>query len=411
MNISLAIYNFILFFAIVIFYPVLSFYLKTNISKKYPIWVHCASLGEVKIALRLVNALMNKLNLKNSDILITTTTISAKNFAINFHKEVAILPLDFYFFVKKITTKVQPRVFILIETEIWPNYINVIKKFGSKIFILNGRVSKKTFIFLKMFNFMFKNLLNKVDLILVREKIDYIRFKNIGIAEEKIKITGNMKYDDLDSFEINVKKEDFSFNSEDFVITFGSIREGEEKEIIKFIKKFKEENNLKFILAPRHLNLVKKICKILNKQKISYKLRTNSDRLNFKCLVVNTHGELKKFYKISDLVFVCGSILPYGGQNFLEAASLGKTVVLGPYVFNFLEPAKLFLSNQAVIQVSNLVEFYSVVKDALNFPQKYLKIGLRAKELIQKLKGVTEKNIQLIEPYLISSLYEKNFNN
>ncbi|MCX7910518.1 MAG: glycosyltransferase [Endomicrobia bacterium] len=406
MNISsLIIYNFIMTFVMIIFYPVLSIYYKLEISKKYPIWIHCASLGEVKIALRLLSNLVRSLNIKSSEILLTTTTISAKNFAFNFHKDVYILPLDYYFFVEKFIKKVKPKVFIIIETELWPNYITLLKKYGCKIFLLNGRISKRTYIFMKLFNCFFKNVIDKIDYFLVREEIDYIRFLNLGVKKDKLIITGNMKYDDVEEEIYDIKREDFYFSHDDFIIMFGSIREKEEKLIIKFIKKFLYEPNIKFILSARHLKLNKKICRILKKEKITYKLRTQISKTNnednFKCLIIDTYGELKKFYQISNIAFVCGSILPYGGQNIIEPASLGKLVIFGKYIHNFLHPAKMLLKNKAAICVKDLDELYDVVRDILKNPQKYANMGENAKITVKKLKGVTQKNIELMKKFIV----------
>lgn len=402
MNISLVFYNFLLGFIIIIFYPLLLPYLKIEVNKKYKIWIHCASLGEVKIALRLLEALIKKLNTDASNILITTTTLSAKNFALHYHKEVKLLSLDYYFISKKFVEIVKPEVFIIIETEIWPNYITLIKKYNGKIFLVNGRISKNTFVFFSIFKWMFKDVINKIDCFLVREDIDYLRFVSLGIDKEKIKITGNIKYDDIEDFDYEVKKEDFSFNNNDFVISFGSIREFEEKKIVKFIKEFSDSDNIRFILSPRHLQLVNKICKLLNAAKIKYQLMTKFDKKssNFKCLIVDKYGELKKMYKISDLVFVCGTILPYGGQNIIEPASLGKVVVFGPYIQNFLHPAKVLLSNNAAIQLKDLRDFKNIINDMLKNPEKYNAMALKAKSIIEQLSGVTERNVDFIVKYL-----------
>lgn len=402
MNISLIFYNFVLTFIIIIFYPLLSPYLKIRVSKKYKVWIHCASLGEVKIALRLLESLVKRLSIDKSDFLITTTTPTAKDFALSYHKEVTILPLDYYFISKRFINIVKPEIFIIIETEIWPNYISLIKKNKSKIFLLNGRISKNTFILFNIFKWFFKNIISKIDYFLVREEIDYLRFINLGINKEKIKITGNIKYDDLEEFSFDeIRKEEY-FNSGDFVISFGSIRESEEKIIIEFVKEFSDKKNIKFILSPRHLNLLKKICKLLDKKNINYQLMTKFNRnyTNFKCLIIDKYGELKKMYKISDVVFVCGTILPYGGQNIIEPASLGKLVVFGRHIQNFLHPAKLLLSNNAAIQVRDLKEFRDIIYNILKNPTNYNAMASKAKLLIQQLSGVTERNVDFIVKYL-----------
>lgn len=405
------IYNIILSFLLLLLFPViLQRYKFDNIDKQYDFWVHCASLGEVKIALKLIDVMSKKLNLTKNKFLLTTTTFTAKKFAKKFHEHTYIFPLDYWFVTRKYVKKIKPKLFIILETELWPNCIYFVKQFNSKIFIVNGRMTGKTFVFLNVFKWLLLPVLNKIDYILVREKIDYTRFANLGFSKEKIKITGNMKYDEIDSnSNLAVSKSTFGFSEEDFIITFGSIREGEEKEIIKVVYNFVDNDSIKFILAPRHINTVSKIIRILQKYSVSYALwsmRRNILNGYYKCVIVDTYGELNKFYAVSDIVFVCGSILPYGGQNILEPASLGKLVVFGKYITNFMEPARLLLSNNAAIQVNVIEEFINIIIEFYKHRENLAEYGNRAKEVLQKLKGVTERNIDIITAYL----YE-NFNN
>lgn len=393
------IYNILLTFFIILFAPIIFTRYKFNkINKSYRIWIHCASLGEAKIALKLIKYLVDKFNFAVDNILLTTTTKTAKMFAKKEHNETYIFPIDYFLITRKLIKKIKPKVLIIVETELWPNYIYYAKRYGVKIFIVNGRVTQKTFVFFKIFNFLFRNIFEKIDFVMVREKIDFLRFKNLGFNKDLIKITGNMKYDDIEeNISFNISKKDLSFKEEDFIICFGSIREKEEKKIIeKIILKFKDDEKIKFILAPRHMQIIDKIKKLLKKYNIKYELRSFLSNSNFKCLIIDTYGELKKIYSISDIVFVCGTILPYGGQNIIEPASLAKLVVFGKYISNFLEPAKLLLSNNAAIMVNKIEDFVEIIKKFYN-EKLLLKIyGEKAKNTVLSLKGVTEKNMEII---------------
>jgi len=401
---DIIIYNFFLTFFIIIFYPFLfTKYKFDKISKHYDYWIHCASLGEVKIALRLINTLINKLQIKKENILLTTTTVTAKDFAKKVHTETYIFPLDYFFIIRKFVRIIRPKVLIILETELWPNYIYFVKKYGGKIFVLNGRMTLKTFVFLKVFRWLFKNVIKNIDYYIVREQIDYLRLRNLGVVNSRIAITGNMKYDDIDYKEISVSRKEFDFSENDFIITFGSIREKEEKEIIEVTKKFGGKENIKFILVPRHLTLVKKIEKLLEKNKITYILRSEINlnyNKDFKCLILDTYGELKKFYSISDIVFVCGTILPYGGQSIIEPASLGKLVVFGRYISNFLDTAKILLSNNAAIQIEHIEDLEFIIERFYKNRDEVNLYGEKAKKVIYSLKGVTEKNVDIIAKYL-----------
>ncbi len=392
-------YNILLSFIITFFLPLIfTKYKFDKIDKNYSIWIHCASLGEVKIALKLIRYFVDKLNFVMNDILLTTTTKTAKIFAKKQHNETYVFPIDYFFVTRSLVKKIKPKILIIVETELWPNYIYYVKKYGGKIFVVNGRMTQKTFVFLKILNFLFQNIFKKIDFVMVREKIDFLRFKNLGFKKEIIKITGNMKYDNIEeNINLNILKKDLNFENNDFIICFGSIREKEEKEIIeKVILKFRYEKKIKFILAPRHMQIIDKIKKLLKKYNIEYELRSYLSKSNFKCLIIDSYGELKKIYSISDIVFVCGTILPYGGQNIIEPASLAKLVVFGKYISNFLEPTKLLLSNNAAIMVNRIEDFVEIIKKIYN-DRLLLKIyGEKAKNTVLSLRGATEKNIEII---------------
>jgi 3-deoxy-D-manno-octulosonic-acid transferase len=373
-----------------------------KINKRYKIWVHCASLGEVKIALRVIKKIKESYDIPQSEILLTTTTLTAKSFAKKHHQDTFLFPIDFYFFTHSFVKKVLPKVLIIIETELWPNYIYFVKKFGGKIFLLNGRLSQKSFVFLKTFKWLLFDFVNSIDLFLVRETIDFLRFKKLGIPKEKIKITGNMKFDEIEEkIDYKTSKQTFGLKENDFVITFGSVREKEEKEIIKVIKAFQNNEKVKFVLAPRHIEYIPKIVSLLNKNQIKYNfVSSNLKDPDAKCLILDVYGKLKLIYNFSDIVFVCGTILPYGGQNMIEPASLGKFVVFGQYISNFLEPAKLLLSNNAAVQVKNMEEFIEVINKCLENPQIIKVYGEKAKIVVSQLKGVTGKNIEILKNVL-----------
>ncbi len=394
------IYNFFLTIILFFLFPFITKRKLEKVDKNYKIWVHCASLGEVKIALRLIREITKVYNLCPSEILLTTTTLAAKNFAKKIHEDTYLFPIDYFFIMRRFIKKVLPKVLIILETELWPNYLYFVKKFGGKIFLLNGRISKKSFVFLKTFKWLFLKFINNIDLFLVREQIDFLRFKNLGVPLEKIMITGNMKYDEIDeNVNFNVTKQSFGFNNDDFVITFGSIREKEEKEVIKVVKYFQNIDKVKFVLAPRHLDYIPKIVSLLNKNQITFGFRTLNEKNN-KCLILDTYGELKLAYSISDIVFVCGTILPYGGQNMIEPASLGKFVVFGPYISNFLEPAKILLTNNAAVQVKDITEFIEIINECLNNSEIIKNYGNNAKKVVSKLKGVTKRNLDVLKEYL-----------
>lgn len=402
-NIILSIF-FILFFYIpgIFLFRYLKFYLY-NFSfpkKRYKIWIHCSSVGEVKMALRFIKKLCEMLSLSKEDILLTVITPTARNIAKKWHNDTYLFPIDYFLLTRKFVKKVLCKILIILETELWPNYIYYVNKYGGKIFILNGRISKNTFIWLNIFKFFYIHILNKIDYYLVREKIDYKRFQMLGI--KNIYITGNMKYDDTEEI-FEVSREEYGFKKEDFIFSFGSIREKEEKFVVEVVNKLKHLD-IKFILVPRHLEIIPRIEKLLKKYNISFfrksEIQNFSSNKNCQSLIVDTIGELKKFYYISDAVFVCGSILPYGGQNIIEPASLAKVVIFGPYINNFLEPATMLLANNGGIQVATIKELIDVIIELKTNPELRNRIANNAIKVIKSLKGATERNIEFIRTHI-----------
>ncbi len=400
------VYNIVITFLLIVLFPLLhrEYYARVailnKITKRYKIWVHCASVGETKIALKFISQFCSMTKISLDDILLTVVTPSALKIAKKLHKETYLFPLDYFFITRVLVKKISPKALIIFETELWPNYIYFVKKFNGKIFLLNGRISNKTFIILTIFKPLLSFGYKNIDYFLLREKIDFLRFKKVGVDITKMFISGNMKYDEEEDVNANFNKTTIGFNKNDRIITFGSIREKEEKIVIEVVNKLKTVENLKFILAPRHLSLVAAILTQLDKYGICYVKRTEMNKKflldSVKCIVVDTLGELKKFYSICDIAFVCGSILPYGGQNIIEPASMGKVVMFGPYISNFLEPAMLLLKNNAGIMVKDMNTLHQQILDLLSNENKLKTIAENAKNLISQLKGVTQKNVEFV---------------
>lgn len=413
------IYNFILIFFFLTTFPgsyfVLLYYLKKTEyelpNKKYYCWIHCASLGEIKIALRLIKEIKIKTNISENEILVTVTNPKIKNLVKPKFSNIYVLPIDFCWFTKKFVDIVQPKVLLILETELWANYIYFAKKVGAKIFLLNGRISRNTLVFFKMFKILFNPILTNIDYISVREKIDFQRFSKI-YPKEKIVILGNMKYDDIEEFNLDITKETFNFNNTDFILTFGSIRDGEEKFVLETITKLRNKNikNVKFIIAPRHLKNVCKLGKILSKNNISFVKRTElmmtkNNKNKIDCLLIDTLGELKKFYFISDIIFVGGSILPYGGQSIIEPASLGKVVIFGPHMENFLEISQILKNCNAGYLVNTVDELVNIVLMLQKDNEKINVVGSKAKEIVKTLQGATKKNVEFVFKHIETIKY------
>ncbi|MDI6641472.1 MAG: glycosyltransferase N-terminal domain-containing protein [Elusimicrobiota bacterium] len=389
-----------------------------NIKKGKYILVHCASVGEVNLVRLFIQKLVKEFS--EYKILLSVITPSGYALAVKLHlpvEHIFFLPIDFYFFIRKFFRKIHPEVLILVEAELWPNLIHVADKFNTKIILINGRISQRTFKFRYLLKAFLKTTLNKVDLYLMREQTDIERIITLGAEAKKSLLTGNMKYDLItDSQQIKSTKEQFGFSAGDKIFVAGSVREGEEELVIRTYLEVKNKfPEVKFIIAPRHLNRIATVESLLKNNNIPF-IRKSSVTIydsvaptkseaclprlldtTYDCLLIDTFGDLISAYQVADVVFVGGSLLPYGGHNIIEPTSLGKVVIFGPYISNFFQPAKMLLKNNAAIQVNSQKELKEVLIDFFDNPAKYQLFSSNAKNVIDNLKGATDRNVHYVK--------------
>ncbi|HCJ67267.1 MAG TPA: hypothetical protein DHV62_08105, partial [Elusimicrobia bacterium] len=255
---------------------------KINQSKDW-LWIHAASVGEVRTATNLIIGLRKIFPEKM--ILLSTVTPTGRELAKkeNLTDLVIYLPLDFKWAIRKILSFIKPALLILIESEIWPNFIQQTKIFGAKIVLVNGRISNKSYQRYKIFYPFICEVLSYIDFFAMRENTDGERIIALGAPREKVKITGNMKYDAVTQSPIhpvtNFKR--LGFKPEEVVWVCGSTREGEEEIILEvYLEVLKKYPNLKLILALRHLERIPEIENLLKQRNISF-LRKSSLTINY----------------------------------------------------------------------------------------------------------------------------------
>lgn len=386
--------------------------MKFNRKHKKTIWLHSASVGELKLAELLIKNLYNLY--PEYSFFVSVITPAAKELGKKLTiktEKIFYLPFDFILFLRKIFKMFYPNILILVETELWPGlilYSKIINK-NTKIVLVNGRISDKSFKVYYFLKFFFKYILNKIDLFLMREDSDYRNILKLGVNKEKVFLTGNMKFD-LINLKEKIQPPDYISEIKNYwkkIFIAASIREGEENIIVDVYSKIKKEiQELKLIFVPRHLNKIKTIETILKEKDIKYIKRTNiSNRLNFikdiDVLLVDTIGELLYFYSISDVIFVGGSLLKkFKGHNIIEPASLCKLVIFGQYIESFKEIANLLKKNNVGFEVKSSKELEEKLLYFLNNPEICKEIGKNAKKIIQANQGIVYKNIEYIENFL-----------
>ena len=383
-------------------------FLPPGLNLDRPIWIHAVSVGET-IAIR---GFLNQLRqaYPGKKIVISTVTATGNKIARGLIKEgdfLTYLPLDFSFIVRGVFKKLNPLMFIIAETEIWPNLISCLDRLQIPVITVNGRISDSSYSGYRLIKFFIRPILRKVKQFCVQSDLDRRRLESLGVDKQRIQVTGNIKFDlNLDlspKIDVLAYRAKLWLGQSDKLLVCGSTHPGEEKIIFAAYQKLLLIfPNLKLLIAPRHPERSRQLSGLAASYGfmpvfifgISGVCPTCINRAVF---ILDTIGELFNYYAASDIVFIGGSLIKKGGHNILEPASLRKPVIFGPYMANFREISELFLVNQAALMAKNSQELVSKVKDLLN--SNLLAKGLveRAYELILKNRGATEKNIQVIK--------------
>ena len=419
------IYNIIIFVIIILYLPVLiynkikggyeegvkekfSFISKEKINSikdKSVIWIQAASVGEVMATKPLIKNLKNKYPEK--EIVLSTMTDTGRETAkkIDLVSKVIYFPFDFNWFVKRSLKMINPDLVILIETELWPNFIKEARKMNSKVMVSSGRISDSSIKNYKYLKPLLKKSLAKVDHFSMQTETDKKRIIEMGAPSELVSVEGNIKFDrefDKKSNEVEIRNK-FKISKSQPVVVAGSTHADEEEQLISVYNKLKEKYpDLVFLIAPRYIERSKEIQKIYENNNINTRLKTEIDKRKTgeDLIIVNTLGELVDLYKIAELVFIGGSLIKRGGHNILEPAAQKTAVFFGPHMFNFKKDRNYFLNNEAAIQVEDSNELADQMLKLLNNPKNLAKISNKAKKLVDNNRGACDNNIQIASKLL-----------
>ena len=380
--------------------------IKNITSKNRIIWIHAVSVGEMKAA-GILAPLLRK-TFPSHKLLFSTITHTGNKVARTIatgEEGVFYLPLDISFIAEKVVRQVKPEIFIALETELWPNLIDSLYRSGAKLALVNGRISNRSYSKYKKGKFFISKLLKKFSLILMQSDQDAVRIITLGGQKEKVFVTGNLKFDipilNFDAKRTELRKK-LNLKDEEVLLIAGSTHRGEEEDIAHCFSRLKKEyKNLRLLIAPRHIERTEEIEKLLTKAGFK-PVRISSLGIEHSAegiepvFILDTIGELRSMYSASDIVFVGGSLVRKGGQNPIEPASLAKPIIFGKYTFNFQDVTKIFLENEAGIKAENKEELYSAVRFLMDNPRDRKKLGINAKDAINKNSGSSQRTIDLI---------------
>lgn len=362
------------------------------------IWFHAASVGEVKSIANIAADLKAKYNLP---ILVTTLTKAGQRAAqkINTFDCALLAPIDFYLAVKRFIKLYKPKMLIIVEADLWPNMIYVSTRSKVKVGIINGRLSERSAKRYKILKPLIKLIIPKISFICAQSEEIKKRYISLGASRRKVLDCGNIKYDALTENPNRLDEAQEIINKLGWqnskIVVCGSTHELEENIIFNAAKSLKD---VKFIIAPRHLERVKQIRETLKKTQFQFTFLSSLlyPPVESQILVADTMGLLGALYKVGTLAFVGGSIVKRGGHNFLEAAILKKPVLFGKYYYNTPDVAKALLKSGGGVLVSK-ANFSRELKKYLNDNVLLDKSAQAALGTAISFKGATAKTLEVIK--------------
>ena len=375
------------------------------------VWIHAVSVGEVTAAAPVVASLRDLL--PEACLVVSTSTETGQEMARRMIPEATshiYYPLDIPSVVRKVVGRVKPDVFVLVETELWPNFIRLCKDAGAKIVMVNGRMSPRSFKRYRGTRFFWKKVLAMVDGIGVISETDAQRLHAVGVHRSRIQVLGNAKFDGLAArVDERLKKEiseELGLRGDERVFVAGSTHEGEEDAVLRVYKRLLERHpDFKLVIVPRHverggevLSLVRKYGfeDVVSMSDIKKGQRPHGERVT----VVDVIGELFKVYSLATVVFCGGSLVPRGGQNILEAAAWGKVVFYGPSMDDFRDEAALLEGVGAGITVKDEEELYAGIVLMLTSPEKLTESGKAGRRAVAANKGASKRYADMIKDVL-----------
>jgi 3-deoxy-D-manno-octulosonic-acid transferase len=364
-----------------------------KIDDRKVIWLHCVSVGETNAARPLVDALIEQI--PSHRIVVSTTTKTGHELAKTIFAEkidaVFYFPFDWKFSVRRALRHFQPSLILLMETEIWPRLIVEAKRSGARVAIVNGRLSGRSFRrYTRVLSFV-RTALANVDLALMQSKPDADRIKQLGFDEEKIAVTGNIKFQNpVTAAETGLTDElrdRFGITNDEPLIIAASTHEPEERYVIESLEGILGRD-CRLLIAPRHPERFDSVANLLSEYSYSFTRRSSAPAEHDKTadvILLDSIGELRAAYPLADIVFVGGSLIPHGGQSILEPAAEGKAVIIGPFTHNFEAVMSEFLRNNAVRQTPTAPQEFQISErlseefsDLLENPKKRLELSANA---------------------------------
>ncbi len=378
------------------------------------IWLHAVSVGEVNAAKTIIKELENKFG--DFEIVISTTTDTGFARADNLFSEnhqVFYFPFDFSWTMRRAFSNIRPAICLLMELEVWPNFVQIAQQSNIPVIVVNGRISDKSYPAYKRIKPIAKKFFSKISLILAQTEQYAQRFIEFGCPDEKVIVTGSLKYDTAqiaDKVEgADVLTAQLNINDERLWVA-GATGNDEEKILLDVYQNLKQQSrfsNLRLAIVPRKPERFDEVAQLIERTGFPLirfsQIKNNTappPADNQTVILGDTMGDLRKFYSLATIIFVGRSLVPIGGSDMAEAAALGKCTIFGPHTFNFKQTVDALLADTGAIMVKDKDELFQTMQKCLidaDFAQSIAKNG---QEVIRKNQGATTKSIDQIAKFL-----------
>lgn len=381
-----------------------------TIEKQPVVWLHCVSVGETQAARPLVERLRKEL--PQHALVVSTVTLTGQRLARDLFRnqaeKVLYFPFDWRWSVRRALDAVNPVAVLVMETELWPNFLRECKRREIPVALVNGRISRKSFGRYLKIRFFLRRVLGCLSMAVMQSERDAERIRELGMREESVFVAGNLKFEASAYGDENTDlKERFSLQAGLPLVLAASTHAPEEKIILESFKKLRERVPSRLMLAPRHPERFNEVAELIQASGLGWARRTNDplgSDATASVILLDTIGELTAMYPLATAVFVGGSIVDRGGHNVLEPAAHGVAVITGAHTHNFHAIVDLLNEAQAIVQLppvegeEAVIKLTGVFQRVLGDAEWRGELGGNARQLILANQGAAERTMKLLAP-------------
>jgi 3-deoxy-D-manno-octulosonic-acid transferase len=387
------------------------------------IWLHAVSVGEVNAAKTIIQELRSRFSQYDFVLTATTDTGFARATEVfGGNLPVFYFPLDFSWIMRRAFTNIQPSLCLLMEQEVWPNFVQIANRLKVPVVVVNGRISDKGLLRYKKILPLSRWIYQKVNLVLTQTDEYAGRFVEIGCPPQKIIVTGSLKYDTaqiVDAVEgADELAKQLKLKNQRLWVA-GATGSDEEQVLLDVYQQLKQNDqfkDLRLVIVPRKPERFDEVAQLIEQRGLPFvrysriknsdeaelaKLKTRSRRIKADTIILgDTMGDLRKFYSLATVIFVGRSLVPMGGSDMMEAAALGKPTIFGPHTFNFKQTVDVLLEGQGAILVNDKEQLLQALAKCLTDPDYAGTIARNGQDIIRKNQGATQKTIDQIAKFL-----------